>query len=206
MEKRITKVYIKNCKQCNKVMVSQYGRRNYCNSSCRRKYKYLNYDIPKHPKKEPQNYDIECVVCKTDFKSSRKNSKFCSDKCRAKNRRKSEIYTKVCPTCGKGFQTTNKLKTYCKSNHSPANIGPRKLRKRRQKKAHLSVESWKVIDKFIQSRPEGMELDHIIPLNHPEVCGLHNTWNFQWLTKEENTKKSNSFDGTAKNNSWKNFT
>ena len=36
-------------------------------------------------------------------------------------------------------------------------------------------------------------VDHIIPLKHPLVCGLHNEANLQILTKEENSKKNNKF-------------
>ena len=63
--------------------------------------------------------------------------------------------------------------------------------------------TWKELEDFDKTRPSpDHELDHIIPLNHPDVCGLHVPWNFQWLTREENSKKSNSFDGTMENNSW----
>lgn len=50
---------------------------------------------------------------------------------------------------------------------------------------------------FYKNRPEGMEVDHIIPLNHPLVCGLHCPANFQYLTREANRKKSNYFDQDA---------
>jgi hypothetical protein len=36
-------------------------------------------------------------------------------------------------------------------------------------------------------------VDHIIPLNHPLVCGLHVKENLQVITREENYRKSNTF-------------
>ena len=38
------------------------------------------------------------------------------------------------------------------------------------------------------------EVDHIIPSNHKLVCGLHNEFNLQVLTKVENIYKSNKFE------------
>ena len=37
-------------------------------------------------------------------------------------------------------------------------------------------------------------VDHIVPISHPLVCGLHNEHNMQILTDSENCSKSNKFD------------
>lgn len=39
-----------------------------------------------------------------------------------------------------------------------------------------------------------VHVDHIIPLNAPNVCGLHCEFNLQLLTKEANIKKSNYYN------------
>lgn len=36
-------------------------------------------------------------------------------------------------------------------------------------------------------------VDHIIPLNHPRVCGLHVAWNLQVITEKRNAAKTNYF-------------
>ena len=41
--------------------------------------------------------------------------------------------------------------------------------------------------------PEGFQVDHIIPLNNDSVCGLHVMANLQYLTAEDNNRKSNQW-------------
>lgn len=46
---------------------------------------------------------------------------------------------------------------------------------------------------YAEAAHRGMQVDHIIPLQGRNVCGLHIHYNMQLLTKRENGRKSNSF-------------
>lgn len=59
------------------------------------------------------------------------------------------------------------------------------------------------IKQIFALRTEEQEVDHILPLIHPEVCGLHVSWNLQLLSASENASKANQFDGTCDNNGWR---
>ena len=53
---------------------------------------------------------------------------------------------------------------------------------------------WKVVAKEYRIASElGLTIDHIVPIRHPLVCGLHVPWNFQMMTRRENSSKNNRF-------------
>jgi len=61
----------------------------------------------------------------------------------------------------------------------------------------LRVVSWvdqEKIKEIYRNCPEGMHVDHIVPLKGELVSGLHVPENLQYLTPEENIKKSNRFE------------
>ena len=45
---------------------------------------------------------------------------------------------------------------------------------------------------------KGLTVDHIVPINHPDVCGLHCEDNLQLLSLEENGRKGNNFGGKVR--------
>ena len=61
----------------------------------------------------------------------------------------------------------------------------------------LAMPSWadtaKIKAIYAQAQASGMEVDHIVPLNNPMVCGLHCESNMQLLTPTENARKNNKF-------------
>lgn len=115
-------------------------------------------------------------------------------------RYKKQAIEKVCPHCGTKFVgRSNRL--YCKPTHNPNYQMRKKLAKRKSK-----VPKWQSkadLKAFYDACPPGCVVDHKIPLNHPDICGLHVLSNLQYLPGPENMLKSNLWDGTEENENWR---
>ncbi len=209
-------IYKKICPICNEEFETSMKNKKYCSKECQLKVV--------HPPKKTRT----CQKCGEDFIGFY-TQRFCSAECSMKIKKenrcpdcgisipvrrkkcdsckpkytKKPVITKTCPTCGGSFRSSNERKLYCKKTCHPSHKESKRLRKRTTRKAKLSIEPWSSITSYKENRPEGYHLDHIIPLNHENVCGLHNTWNFQWLSAKDNINKSNKFDGTNENETWK---
>lgn len=86
----------------------------------------------------------------------------------------------------------------CSKRKSPKRDRHNALRvmKRRRMPLHV-IPLWADLNsthQFYINRPEGFEVDHIIPLKSRKVCGLHTLENLQYLTPLENREKHNKFE------------
>jgi hypothetical protein len=64
-------------------------------------------------------------------------------------------------------------------------------------KRKLRIPAWtdkEAIKQFYMNKPEGFEVDHIIPLRGKYVSGLHVLENLQYLPAQENRLKNNAYE------------
>lgn len=127
----------------------------------------------------------------------RKDVRYCSNKClKAKWRECNPEKHKQSQTT---YLTQNKekraasSKAYTQRNRAYyAQYSTLRARKMQQAKPAWADE--KVISWFYEEAAYfGLEVDHVIPISHKLVCGLHVPANLQLLTRSENAKKSNKF-------------
>ena len=84
----------------------------------------------------------------------------------------------------------NQKNYYLKNHHMMAY--KKALRRSRKK---LATPVWSDLDKINEvyaNCSDDMTVDHIIPITSPIVCGLHVSWNMQYLTRSANSRKGNS--------------
>lgn len=212
--------FIFNCQICSKSFKTRNPNQKNCSKKCQKESRLLA------SKKQTKNkMRKKCLTCEKSVKTA---SKYCSEDCKPKKEPKrckicsvtiksSNTYcpthkpkyqpvshNKVCISCNKEFISKRKDAKYCKKKCKPTEKARRRISNRKSTKCKPKSVKWSDFKEIEQSRPsKSHELDHIIPLNHPKVCGLHVPWNLQWLSRTDNQKKSNSFDGTLENISWK---
>ena len=75
--------------------------------------------------------------------------------------------------------------------HRNAYAADRKARKKTSTPVWVCMKEIRII--YQHARSVGLTVDHIVPLKHPLVCGLHVPWNLQLLSHEENSRKTNKF-------------
>jgi 5-methylcytosine-specific restriction endonuclease McrA len=107
------------------------------------------------------------------------------------------------PECKTKWIENNPIKrkessaNYQKRNSAYYNSYARLYQSQKTKAKVNSLTEWDefYIREFYDiAKRRNLEVDHIIPLTHPRVCGLHVPENLQFLTRSANAKKNNKFD------------
>jgi len=188
--KKLHRKYVKKPKSCINCGESFSSRSDYCKKCNIERKKPKDYfckvcNVRLEKGHSPHCADCKpsrhkhvgkpCLICKTPLPKYR--TKYCGDKCQRKAWNISEN--------GKSSRRARK-----------------RIQERCGEKRTLGL-SWMETEKIYWNKTKDTHVDHIIPLNHPLVSGLHVPWNLQYLSKKENIFKSNKFDGTSENASWK---
>lgn len=155
-------------------------------SKCAQNKSYEFFGIQRRSK---DGMSAWCKPCKKNYNSSW-----------FKNNRESEN-ERIRDWYEENREKKNKSNSIWQSNNKSlvnAATAKRRATKRLAIPKWLSKEDLIAIKQFYRSAMEitkssGIkhEVDHIVPIQGKEVCGLHVPWNLQILTKSENLSKSN---------------
>jgi len=187
----------KVCKHCS-LVIENNSSRIFCSKSCNAKY---------HNSRRPRKSKIpnqKCLQCNSSIPG---HNKFCNSSCAAtfNNRLHPKRSAKMhkCPGCE--IETKSTRGKYCsntcyqtsRQKYTPEQAALRRKQLNREVSANYRARvrnqtpidvNRKAIQEFYANCPIGYEVDHIIPISKG---GLHDLSNLQYLTVQENRKKSN---------------
>lgn len=180
-------------KQCQNCDISFKPRADspgiFCSKSCN-----ATYHNSRRVRKEKPS--LQCLCCGINILSP---NKFCGRSCSAvyNNRLRLQSYQhKTCATCGTKFIGKIYCSRQCSAESKKKPLEYRKAKARETYKRYIARKKYqtpvgtdlKAIQEFYINCPIGYEVDHIIPISKG---GAHSLENLQYLTKEENRRKSN---------------
>lgn len=189
-DKRFTKKY-KNSKECSLCKKIKPLGDFYKDSSVSHGFRSECMDCSKTYTN--RNSTHNCVICDKLF-SRTSPSITCSKKC--KKIRKKETSRKN----AQKWKEKNPAKYKIKS-------GKRRKFVKKATPNWVSITDLNAIHNeakwLSENSKDNYHVDHIIPIINKNVCGLNVPENIQILSESDNLIKSNKFDGTYDNNSWK---
>jgi hypothetical protein len=129
-----------------------------------------------HRNKHPEKYRLACVKYYNTTNGKNKNNE-------------SSLRWRLNP---KNKELIAQSKYNCKAKNRNLYNAISKTYSKRVKNSRPKWQNAKQIKEYyLEACKVGLEVDHIIPINSPIVCGLHCLDNFQMLTRTENATKGN---------------
>ena len=186
----------KICKECG----STHRPHKFVNGLCNKCYeRSRRQSIPLQ--------NLVCIQC-GPTQTKKLTGGLCS-RCYAREYKKVNRSLGTCPKCGKNKVLLNgngcdgcRIAQWRKDNPG-ANCHYTSVRRANKKRATPKWANVSKIKQIYMACPFDFEVDHIIPLSNDLVCGLHVEHNLQYLSKSDNARKNNSFDGTQENLGWR---
>lgn len=209
--------YTQRCKECIRIVRQEDYRNNPKKHKDRaRKYREnkIEYCRAKNRERSKKRTLENPEYMKQYYLNNKEKWKYVStEESRAAVRERRRKNPEKIKQRSKQYYYKNKLKQnkacseYKKNNKYTINTlsAERRARKRNATIGNFRTEIRQIYKECADrcSDLETFQVDHIIPLTHPDICGLHVPWNLQILSTIENNIKSNKFDGTYHNSSWR---
>lgn len=133
--------------------------------------------------------------CGVDIDHKRVDAKFCSRSCKDTEASRRNYVQKE--EARKVWRSINqdKVKTYKRKNRVEYGAAYAAKRRLSYNSGSTDTEALKGLSQLASRinklTPSNLQLDHIEPLNHPDICGLNTAQNLQLLSSNINRAKSN---------------
>lgn len=143
---------------------------------------------------------MNCDLCSSEFVKVKRQI-YCTPRCRREAWRiknpETDVLAKQRYASENREKRVEQTERYRKKNPGYyAQYASLYIRKKQQAQIKSLTElDLLVLDEIYDlAQRTGMEVDHIVPLTHTKISGLHAPWNLQLLTRSENARKSNKLD------------
>lgn len=144
---------------------------------------------------------MQCQICNAEFELKSKRhpfQRFCSNKCIKTNYRQNHKEKDAASKRKYSLENKDKRRESTEKYRLAHKEFYREYSSLRGRHLQQAKPSWadttRIKEIYKLASEQGLEVDHIIPLKHDLVCGLHVPANLQLLTRSENARKSNKFD------------